>query len=177
MQQLVQSIKAQLAQAPIDLPLVLAMQKELVASIPRIAQSPLAKSDLDPGRYLCYEDQELGFVAMLMVWGANQSTPIHDHGCWGVESVLTGELKVTTYDNNEVDPQPLSECVAKPAQAIYQLPPAIDIHKIANESSTVARSLHIYGKSMCKNRMFVEGQGYVPCELETIDLPDHLKQF
>ena len=49
-------------------------------------------------RRLLYRDPKGRYTAVVMTWGPNQGTPLHDHsGIWCVEGVVKGSLEVTQY--------------------------------------------------------------------------------
>jgi hypothetical protein len=51
---------------------------------------------------------------------------------------------------------------------LYNLPPSRDVHKVQHgKGDESAVSLHIYGREMTGNRMFVPGEGFRSCCLET----------
>jgi predicted metal-dependent enzyme (double-stranded beta helix superfamily) len=145
------------------------------SSIPRLQSTLLCQRALKPGRYLCYKDPDFGFVVMCLVWGEGDATPIHDHGTWGVEAVLRSTLAVTNYSECEQDPRPLDTCVCKAGAVIYNLPGCRDVHKVAHHSGDYAVSLHIYGREMTGNRMFVPGEGFKCCKLECRSLIEELE--
>ena len=136
-------------------------------SLPDFSAGNLCSIVSEPGRYLCYKDQDHGFVVMLMAWGPGDETPIHDHGTWGVEAILTNELLVTSYSESEIDPQPLTSRILKAGQVMYNIPPDRDVHRVSNPCDTMTISMHLYGKEMSNNRQFIPGKGYVPCALKT----------
>lgn len=147
-------------------------------AIPRLQHTMLCEkagtAALKPGRYLCYKDPDYDFVIMCLVWGVGDATPIHDHGIWGVEAVLRSTLQVTTYSDCETDPRPLDSCVCAAGTIIHNMPGDRDVHKVAHHSGDYAVSLHIYGREMTGNRMFIPGEGFKCCKLEARSLIDEL---
>jgi len=173
--QLVESIRCKLAEGPVDPTRIQVLEQVVRDAVPRLQQLSLCLAPPKPGRYLCYKDPDYGFVIMALVWGCGDGTAIHDHGTWGVEAVLRSKLRVTSYTECEVDPKPLESCVCAAGTVIHNMPPARDVHKVehaqgAGTNGDVAVSLHIYGREMTGNRMFVPGQGYQHCKLECREL-------
>lgn len=106
------------------------------------------------GRYLLHEDKDGRFVVVLMVWGPQIGTPIHDHSTWGVAGILCNELHIVNYDRMDDGSTPgvaeLREASAIDAPAgtvTYIQPPNDVIHSITNTTDVVTRSVHVYGKS------------------------------
>ncbi len=139
-------------------------------SLPRLEKSCLHTREYAPGRYLCYKDQDFGFVVMFFVWGPGNGTAIHDHGTWGVEAVLKNALKITNYTACEQNPQPTDSFIAPAGSLMHNLPPERDVHKVEHHSGDKAMSLHVYGKEMTGNRSFFPGEGFKACKLECHEL-------
>ena len=125
-----------------------------------------SRNDSRVGRYLAYQDPDYGFVIIVLVWPPGHETPIHDHGTWGIELVLQGELTVTQYSECAVKPLACREQRLAKGSILSHCPPDHDIHAVANCSNALAASMHIYGSELTENRQFVEGQGYVECQLD-----------
>lgn len=139
-------------------------------AIPMLQGTMLCQRVIKPGRYLCYKDPDFGFVIMCLVWGQGDATPIHDHGIWGVEAVLRNTLRVTSYTDCESDPKPVETAVCVAGAVISNAPGNRDVHKVEHFAGDYAVSLHVYGKEMTGNRMFVPGEGFKCCKLETHSL-------
>lgn len=170
MRQLVECLRAALtARAKVDQAAIEDLKAIVSDAVPRLQGASLTASlrALKPGRYLCYKDPDFQFVVMILVWGKGDGTPIHDHGTWGVEAVLHNALRVTSYTECEHDPRPLGTCVCESGTVLCNLPPDRDVHKVEHHSGECAVSLHIYGREMTGNRMFVPGEGFKSCKLET----------
>jgi predicted metal-dependent enzyme (double-stranded beta helix superfamily) len=172
-QRLVQELRQVVADGPVGHPEVVRIESLVRASLPRLKACKLCSLPLKPGRYLCYKDPDFGFVIMALVWGPGLSTPIHDHGCWGVEAVLKSALRVTNYTEDEREPRPLDTLLAAEGAIMHNLPPARDVHKVeyaGTGQGELALSLHIYGREMTGNRSFVPGEGFKPCRLDSCKL-------
>jgi predicted metal-dependent enzyme (double-stranded beta helix superfamily) len=170
MRSLVEQIRAVVAKGPVDAAALETLQDVVRGAIPRLAKTSICTRDLAPGRYLCYRDADFGFVVMVLVWGDGSGTPIHDHGTWGVEAVLANALRVTTFCDSETNPQAQCTSIVKQGDVMFNLPPARDVHRVEyckEHSVGRAVSLHVYGREMSGNRMFVPGEGFKCCALQT----------
>jgi len=50
-------------------------------------------------RHLLHKDPDSRYSVLVMVWDKGQGTAVHDHaGCWCVECVYRGRIKVVSYD-------------------------------------------------------------------------------
>jgi predicted metal-dependent enzyme (double-stranded beta helix superfamily) len=164
---LIDGLRSVVATGTIGEPEIAKMEKLVRNAIPRLQATCLCNKPVPPGRYLCYKDPQFGFVIMLMVWGPGDKTAIHDHGTWGVEAILKNSLKVTTYTECEVSPQPVDSMVVSAGMVMNNTPPDRDVHRVEHFAGDCALSLHIYGREMTGNRSFVSGEGYKVCSLET----------
>ena len=174
MRGLVGLIRGVLTHGPVDSTVIVRLEDEVRQAIPRLIAQGVGELKVEPGRYLCYQDPDFGFVIMALVWGSGDGTAIHDHGTWGVEAVLRSRLKVTTYTESETAPEPISSFVVETGEVMHNLPPRRDVHRVefygdpaaaANQPS--ALSLHIYGTTMNRNRSFIPGVGFKVCDLVT----------
>jgi predicted metal-dependent enzyme (double-stranded beta helix superfamily) len=162
---MIESIRSIVAGGVVDEPRLLLLETAVREALPRLMRAQVVLDPPPPGRYLCYKDTDYGFVVMLLAWGKGDGTPIHDHGTWGVEAVLRDALIVTEYSESETDPRPLKSCVMAPGAVMHNLPPARDVHKVQHHAGERALSMHVYGREMTGNRMFVPGEGYKVCAL------------
>jgi predicted metal-dependent enzyme (double-stranded beta helix superfamily) len=106
-------------------------------------------------RRLLYQDEELGFTALVMTWGPGQRTALHDHaGIWCVEGVLEGEMEVIRYELMEEERDGLchfaergsAHAVAGTAGALI---PPFEHHVLANaRPDRASLTLHVYGGEM-----------------------------
>ncbi len=133
---------------------------------------------LDYKRYRLYSDPDHGFIVIAVVWAPGASTPIHDHGTWGVVGVLKGSLSVTNFKWVENLSQPnnksIVECGSISAiegQTTFVLPPDNDIHMVGNPSSTYSVSIHTYGKELKRYNVYdIENNKIEKIELSYDDL-------
>lgn len=111
-------------------------------------------------RRLLHRSDELGYTVVVMIWGPEQGTLLHDHaGTWCVEGVLEGEIQVTQYDLLERQADhwrfsPQHTVKAAPGEAGSLIPP-FEYHTIANarpERSSV--TVHVYGRELTSCMVF-----------------------
>ena len=119
-------------------------------------------------RRLLHRDPHDRYSIVVMVWGAGQGTPIHDHaGMWCVECVFRGEIVVTSYELLGEEPsghvrfRRESTLIAGLGEAGALIPPW-DYHVIENTSAAPAVTIHVYGGEMdgCHSFAKVEGDRY-----------------
>ncbi len=105
-------------------------------------------------RRLLHRSEALGYTAVVMTWGPDQGTELHDHaGMWCVESVLAGEVEVTRYDLRECRDDLYRfervEQLRAGVGACGSLIPPYEYHVLRNalaEGSSL--TLHVYGGEM-----------------------------
>jgi predicted metal-dependent enzyme (double-stranded beta helix superfamily) len=152
-----------------DIEAILDRRPSLPVTIQQVsaATSRLVKADdwLAPGfkqsvpenyaRYLLHRDRLNRFVVLSLVWLPGQSTPIHDHACWGVAGVLHGAIEEVHYDRlddgSRADHAELREAEShrcKAGEVTYVLPPYREVHRIGNPTSQPAISIHVYGREL-----------------------------
>jgi 3-mercaptopropionate dioxygenase len=106
----------------------------------------------DPAGYqthLLYVEPDGSFSVTVMVWLPGQETPIHDHLAWCVTGVMQGgeyeEIYAADGDHLRV--------VARnrnPVGAVSAFAPPGDIHRVRNDGSGVAVSMHVYGTDISR---------------------------
>lgn len=114
----------------------------------------LEPSPTSYARRLLHRDPDGRYSIVIMVWDANQGTPIHDHaGAWCVECVYEGRIEVTSYDivgnadNALVRFSMQNTTKATVGEAGALIPPH-DYHVIENKTPTRAVTIHVYGGEM-----------------------------
>ncbi|MEZ5977917.1 MAG: cysteine dioxygenase family protein [Planctomycetota bacterium] len=121
-------------------------------------------------RRLLHKDPGGRYSAVLMIWGESQGTPLHDHaGSWCVECVFRGRIRVDNYsrianrcsERGIFDFQHEGSIKAGVGEAGALIPP-YEYHVIANDDSTPAVTLHVYGGEMVRCNVFLpaDGGGY-----------------
>jgi len=128
------------------------------------------------GRRLLHKDPAGVYSVVLMIWGPNQGTPLHDHsGMWCVECVCAGRITVESYarlpnrcsDSGLYDFEMVESVEAGLGSAGALIPP-FDYHTIHNHGATTSATLHVYGSEITTCNVFVpKGSGY---QLEVRDL-------
>ncbi|MFI6099378.1 cysteine dioxygenase [Lentzea sp. NPDC051213] len=101
----------------------------------------------DPNAYrqhLLHVEPDGSFSVVALVWLPGQETCIHDHVSWCVVGTYVGEEQETTYRLARGRLIPLRLNRTPQGVASYLVPPG-DIHKVCNNSSSVAISIHVYG--------------------------------
>ena len=108
------------------------------------------------------------YAVVVMVWDADQGTPIHDHdGKWCVECVYQGTIQVISYDligspdDELVSFRKEQEVAAGRGEAGSLIPP-FDYHVIENTHPERAVTIHVYGGEMYGCDVFqpVDGERY-----------------
>ncbi len=102
-------------------------------------------------QYLLHRDPWDRFSVVSFVWGPGQTTPVHNHGVWGLVGVLRGaELS----DRFELDGDGLRWLGQERIEAghVDAVSPIIgDIHRVANAlPDAVSISIHVYGADIGK---------------------------
>lgn len=137
----------------------------------------LAQRDYEPGRYLLYKDPDYGFVVMMLVWNRGQATPIHAHGTWGIEAVIKNKVRVTSYACDDNEAREVGSVVLPTGSVAYVLPPDADIHKVEHFGEGQAITVHIYGRELVENMIFVPGSGFKGMPVSIKKLPEDLDWF
>jgi predicted metal-dependent enzyme (double-stranded beta helix superfamily) len=168
LKELIENIQATLSMSStIHVAEIQALKGWLEESVSRLVKTKLVDTAIPPGRYICHEDEEHSFVVMLMSWEKGFASPIHTHACWGMESVIRGELTIQEYDDDPKSPKKTNTLIAKVGDLLYQMPPKKDVHSVENSFDGETLSLHVYGRNMCDNKIFKEDEGFVASTLET----------
>ncbi len=100
------------------------------------------------GRGLVYGDPNGRFSILALIWHPGHVTPLHAHQTWCAVTMLSGELTETTYefaDRMPVEPTLLATRSLTPGDISCDAGDGLGIHRIANDSQTLAISLHVYG--------------------------------
>jgi len=105
----------------------------------------------DPQRYqqyLLYADAQQRFSVVSFVWGAGQSTPVHDHRVWGLIGMLRGAEVAQHFRRDEQGALlPEGEPVRLNAGDVEAVSPEVgDIHRVSNAfGDRPSISIHVYG--------------------------------
>ena len=104
-------------------------------------------------RRLLHRDTDGQYTIVVMTWGPDQKTALHDHaGIWCVECVVDGNMEVAQYDLvSERDEtfrfEQRSRVIAGRGSAGCLIPP-FEYHTLANVNETPSVTLHVYGGEM-----------------------------
>lgn len=113
---------------------------------------PAASRVGSPDRYTQHilhiaPDRSHSIVAL--VWHPGQQTAIHDHVSWCVVGVYEGEESQTLYhladEGGKVCLVETGREIASRGSCTALVPPAENIHRVANAGSRLAISIHVYG--------------------------------
>jgi predicted metal-dependent enzyme (double-stranded beta helix superfamily) len=173
---MIEDIRRLLREGVVDGEQIHEIQEVVMESLPSMVDR-LAHRDYAPGRYLLYKDPEFGFVVMMLVWNRGQATPIHAHGTWGVEAVIKNRVRVTSYSCDNDVAREVGSVVLPTGAVAYVLPPDADIHRVEHFGSQQAITVHIYGKELLENLVFIPGEGFRPMPVSVNPLPDDLDWF
>lgn len=89
-------------------------------------------------------------VVTMVVWPAF-STPIHDHGTWGLVGVFKGMEREERFrverigDPDRVRLTPVRDTVNPPGSVTALVAPDDEVHRISNLSDFPSCSIHVYG--------------------------------
>jgi predicted metal-dependent enzyme (double-stranded beta helix superfamily) len=101
-------------------------------------------------QYLLHCDSAQRFSVVSYVWGPGQSTPVYDHGVWGLLGVLRG-AQLRRRFTRDAQGMLLPEAPERlPAGSIVEVSPTLgDIHQVSNAHiDRVSISIHVYGANM-----------------------------
>jgi predicted metal-dependent enzyme (double-stranded beta helix superfamily) len=176
MKAMIDEIRSLLCKGEIDGTQIHQIQELVMESLPNMV-SKLAKRDYEAGRYLLYKDPDYGFVVMMLVWNRGQATPIHAHGTWGVEAVIKNCVRVTNYACDELCAREVGSVVLPTGAVAYVLPPDADVHRVEHFGEHQAITVHIYGKELVENIVFIPGEGFRRIPVGVNKLPEDLEWF
>lgn len=113
----------------------------------------LSAAVIRPGadRYLMYPlyvAPDGSFSIASAVWNVGQSTPIHDHGTWGVVGILTGmegeeRFALPTQPGNS--PSPIEFATWEPGAVTVCCTTDQDLHRVSCASAEPCVGIHVYG--------------------------------
>ncbi len=107
----------------------------------------------DPLGYCCHllhAESDGSFSVVALVWRPGQATPIHDHVTWCVAGVIQGAEHEERYVLREDGwLEEIGRSVNAVGDVVGLAPPG-DIHRVRNECTQTAISLHIYGTDVSR---------------------------
>jgi predicted metal-dependent enzyme (double-stranded beta helix superfamily) len=146
LERLAARVKAAVALAPDAMPReVTGALREATATPDWLPPERRRASHENYARHLLYGDPAGRFSILAIVWDHGQLSPIHGHHCWCAVGIYQGQLAETYYRENGSGPPSAVRTAHRDAGTLSFEPAASAIHRIANESSAVAISLHVYG--------------------------------
>lgn len=133
-----------------------AVKDALIQSIDaglKLPEEVLRTSETSYARHLLHKAEDGRYAVIVMVWGAGQGTPIHDHDDkWCVECVYQGRIRVESYAVREEAGNRYrfeqEDCIEAGVGVAGSLIPPFDHHIIANSGEQAAVTIHVYGGEM-----------------------------
>lgn len=147
LQRLVERMNAAVAAPADELPgLVTAALEESVARPDWLTAEQCRPSHDHYTRHVLYGDPNGRYTIVAIVWGARQRSPIHAHHTWCGVGVYRGKINEALYRENADGGAPvLSNIAVRGAGTLSFDRPNDSIHRIANNETDAAVSIHIYG--------------------------------
>ena len=91
------------------------------------------------------------------IWDVGQTTPIHDHGTWGVIGIYRGMEKEESFSNtgtrrngSTVTINPTGNRLAKPGDTFVCCTKDTDLHRVSCASDEPVVGIHVYGGDLAK---------------------------
>jgi predicted metal-dependent enzyme (double-stranded beta helix superfamily) len=145
----------------------------LVATAGLVGTALERRQDRGYSRNLLYHDPQDRFIVLALFWEPGRRTPIHDHGTWGAMAVYKSELEVVNYRRTDDGSRPGHAALVHDStlreergSVSWVLPPAEEIHHVANPSDRTALSLHVYGRDIRRCNIYLPDGRIQPVELE-----------
>lgn len=146
-EKLIQEIKKDSsADEEIALPLFTPLLKEIAASAAWLDEKHYHVPNPHSGfcDHLIYEGENHRMALILTTWLPGHGYPPHNHGTWSLSASVVGEEVHTLWQaENSTTISQIKTITCKPGEVIA-LPDGA-IHSVANNTKTLAISLHLYG--------------------------------
>ena len=91
------------------------------------------------------------------IWDVGQTTPIHDHGTWGVIGIYRGIEKEESFSNigtrkngSAAIINPMGNRLAKPGETFVCCTKDKDLHRVTCASDEPVVGIHVYGGDLSK---------------------------
>ena len=116
-------------------------------------------------RRLLHKDPAGRYSVVVMVWGPNQKTPLHDHaGTWCVECVCCGRIRIDSYDlvgraDDQTGQFVHEQSVLAGVGEAGALIPPFEYHVLANAQDEPSVTIHVYGEELKWCNIFVPVDG------------------
>jgi predicted metal-dependent enzyme (double-stranded beta helix superfamily) len=108
-------------------------------------------------QYLAYVEVRREVSVEWLVWGPGSATPVHDHRCWCVVTVVEGVEEEVSYRRDATTGGLVASRTARrEAGSTQLLLPPDDIHLVSNKGEDVAISLHVYGTDLRRTGTSIE---------------------
>lgn len=125
--------------------------KRLRASLQTGLDIPEPATRPDPERYVMYPLHVAAdgtFSIASAVWNVGQSTPIHDHGTWGVVGIYSGaeaEERFAPPVAEGEPPVPLDTATWQPGAVTVCCTTDQDLHRVSCATAEPCVGIHVYG--------------------------------
>ncbi|MBE9170559.1 cupin [Pleurocapsales cyanobacterium LEGE 06147] len=102
-----------------------------------------------------YDEPFFPLTIQLVAWAPGMTSPIHNHGCWGLVALLSGEEKNTFWQRSPTPEfsdhiEPVGECLLTPGDILCLMSDAIHhVEAIGNEPTI---SFNLYGETNYNQR-------------------------
>jgi predicted metal-dependent enzyme (double-stranded beta helix superfamily) len=102
-----------------------------------------------------YDEPFFSLTVQLVAWMPGMTSPIHNHGCWGLVALLSGEEKNTFWKRSPTSEssnliEPIGDRLLTPGDILCLMPDAIHhVEAISNEPTI---SFNLYGETNYKQR-------------------------
>ncbi len=110
---------------------------------------PVAFRQPQEDRYAMYPlhvAADRSFSIAVAVWGVGQSTPIHDHGAWGVVGVVSGVEHERRYRVGAGGPPAMvEERDLRPGDVVVCCTSDADVHAVSCAGDVDVVAIHVYG--------------------------------
>ncbi len=117
----------------------------------------LQKDSVFENEITLYRSPDRAFSVLAYLWEAQSSTPIHDHGSWGIIGALTQRIQEKKYrrlDDGKKEGvgeiQEISSRWIEPGDTTYVLPLDEGIHRMEAAADRGSITISIYGESLRK---------------------------
>lgn len=146
--------RAGMAEAAADL-------SELIARDDWLPQPFRQEAEDHYRQYLLFKSTSPPLSIVSFVWGPGQSTPVHNHGVWGLVGVLQGAEIEERYTREAGQLRKFGDEHRIDQGKVSTLLPGKDIHRVRNAfDDRVSISIHVYGADIgTLRRVFYDEAG------------------
>jgi predicted metal-dependent enzyme (double-stranded beta helix superfamily) len=97
-----------------------------------------------------YDEPLFPLTVQMVAWAPGTQSPVHNHGCWGIVALMSGQEHNQFWRRSPTDESPdrlevTGETIVDPGQIITFLPEAI--HQITALGTTPTISFNLYGET------------------------------